>query len=847
MKFYGLIKFLEYMAIRSITTLKGWFRRGKYPTEGEFGDLIDSMRHRSEAIPLEDVMGLTEALNKKFDRSEGRTLESECTKMTERIKAIGTELKTTSDKVDELRQSLKQGAGIALYAPEDIDEIEESGFYFVGSDDDKTPYVVSRMRNTQNQVTFVTQYRLSSAGAIEFRTRKFGHSVAPEFSGWGEWEEFGVSESCAIPTINEEEIDSVEGSDLYKVEGTGASNKYFLFNTLYQRLSSKPGTVPGLARQIQYRFCGGEIEVRSRNQNSSEWGDWEAFGGAEVTDFLMSVTYAQLKAMRDSSLLVPGMRYRITDFVTTVANDDEARSAGHPFDVVVLALSGNTLAEEAMAMPHDGDTYFENCNLTAWKVWYCLDNDADRFQWADTVNGKGVIFRLIDEWNNDCPYDFKNVQFKRYLLYETDNSQGLALYGFYAFPNMERIKYHSGRNIWAYTFSTYICETGEDRPAQVTVKDCSLPTTEPVYGVGMTHCADNRVGIYTGVEHVDSWGRNIQVLNNIVCYDGPAPAQGANEANNVQVNGIKIGSGCYNITVGGIDNVIAPNCRNIIILSCAKGNVIETGCAEIIIEEGCTNNRIGYESDAYLLYNSCNNMVGCRSVTVISGNDNVIGSSTNCSISGSSNSIGCNCTECTIDGRYNSIGDRCSKITLTDTSDCSIGFLCENCTFENSQGSRIGNRGYSIVIKDYSNNNVIGNRSSNITIRDDSCSNKVGDNCTEVYILHGSNSNRIGNYCKGVYLNQYITHSEVDDNCNYIDVKGYANNVKVGKCCGWLIIPKGESTEKMIQNLIVVGGTSANGTYFTPSLPTASEHTFITMFNGGGNIVCRALYEILNL
>lgn len=23
--------------------------------------------------------------------------------------------------------------------------------------------------------------------------------------------------------------------------------------------------------------------------------------------------------------------------------------------------------------------------------------------------GKGVIYRMIDEWNNDCPYDFKNI------------------------------------------------------------------------------------------------------------------------------------------------------------------------------------------------------------------------------------------------------------------------------------------------------------------------------------------------------------------------------------------------------------------------------------------------------
>ena len=57
--------------------------------------------------------------------------------------------------------------------------------------------------------------------------------------------------------------------------------------------------------------------------------------------------------------------------------------------------------------------HFSNSNLDAWEIWYCLDNDMDRFAWADEQNGKGVIYRMIDEFGNDCPYDFKNIQFLR--------------------------------------------------------------------------------------------------------------------------------------------------------------------------------------------------------------------------------------------------------------------------------------------------------------------------------------------------------------------------------------------------------------------------------------------------
>ena len=154
-------------------------------------------------------------------------------------------------------------------------------------------------------------------------------------------------------------------------------------------------------------------------------------------------------------MLDPGNHYRITDFVTTVANDPEARSAGHPFDLIVLALDINVLSEEAFAIQHEGDEYFKGCNLNAWKVWYCLDNDNTRFQWADTTNGKGVIYRLIDEWNNDCPYDFKNVQFKRYKV--IDNSDGGILedlHNTYSGYNgdMSDLDYLND-SVWAFTFS----------------------------------------------------------------------------------------------------------------------------------------------------------------------------------------------------------------------------------------------------------------------------------------------------------------------------------------------------------------------------------------------------------
>ena len=221
----------------------------------------------------------------------------------------------------------------------------------------------------------------------------------------------------------------------------------------------------------------GNVAFTDSDNVSHELLTAQGLGKAQV----IATTWSALKALRDGGNLVAGSLYRITDYVTTTTQEN-TQSAGHEFDVVVLALSGDTLSEDAWAMLHDGDTYFANSNLSAWKVWYCLDNDTARFAWADNRNylittndsnnikyyrnagedivesglyawigffddsdiylytkvetpntgdklyddvgdeaglnvklvsndGRGVIYRMIDEFCNDLPYDFKNIQF----------------------------------------------------------------------------------------------------------------------------------------------------------------------------------------------------------------------------------------------------------------------------------------------------------------------------------------------------------------------------------------------------------------------------------------------------
>ena len=175
-----------------------------------------------------------------------------------------------------------------------------------------------------------------------------------------------------------------------------------------------------------------EIQTSDRNTHpigSSFWVSSETWNGKTNTEVeneikakfsnLTEITWKPLKDKRDTNSLIPGMQYRITEYTCTTTQVG-TKSAGHVFDIIVTADDESTLNEVARAVKHEGDTYFANSDLSAWKIWYCLDNDTERFAWADSANGKGVIYRMIDEFNNDVPYDFKNIQF--YRKWDADKS-----------------------------------------------------------------------------------------------------------------------------------------------------------------------------------------------------------------------------------------------------------------------------------------------------------------------------------------------------------------------------------------------------------------------------------------
>lgn len=101
----------------------------------------------------------------------------------------------------------------------------------------------------------------------------------------------------------------------------------------------------------------------------------------DIRNLCRKVTHAELLDLKNREVLSPGVYYRIINYTTTTKQSN-TRSAGHPFDIIVQALDERTISENAHAIQREGDTYFANSNLKAWRLKYSLDGDANRFAWG---------------------------------------------------------------------------------------------------------------------------------------------------------------------------------------------------------------------------------------------------------------------------------------------------------------------------------------------------------------------------------------------------------------------------------------------------------------------------------
>lgn len=283
-------------------------------------------------------------------------------------------------------------------------------------------------------------------------------------------------------------------------------------------------------------------------------------GGGGAANLSVAISYSELKDLRDGNGLVPGMWYRINDYLTTIpANHaNNVQSAGHQFDVIVRADDKSRINENAFAAPHEGEDYFAGCMLEAWQLKYCIDNDIQRFDLGGP-GAKGVIYWMRDEFGNEAPYDFKNIMFQRPLTnghYDPDN----------------------GNTAFVYTFNIF----QENLAADATVAQAAAGAAFKCYGNQIKAERDTHSKIMLGKNVFLITSSTTRCSGNCLgpdCHDNTFEDASDNQ----------LGNGCYGIVIreGGIANTLEAACKTIEIgQSCANIH-FGSECAEITLEEHC--------------------------------------------------------------------------------------------------------------------------------------------------------------------------------------------------------------------------------------------------------------------
>ena len=564
----------------------------------------------------------------------------------------------------------------------------------------------------------------------------------------------------------------------------------------------------------------------------------------EIVDFtpisIINITYNELKELRNNSKLKPSQYYRITDFVTTVANDPEAQSAGHKFDLIILATDKNKLQEECYAIQHEGDTYFANCNLAAWKIWYCLDNDNTKYAWADTVNGKGVIYRMIDEWQNDCPYDFKNVQFKRYWANgintaKPGESKNIILQGYYGTSSNTDIfteGIDTNDYLFLFTFTrlnNIVGDYGKGSVIQSNVLDESIQTEGFDIDVGddklnkptaynfHNRCRNNILKpTETGLRVDTKEYMALVLLNNVFItvkddkleayqppFDNTLGVSCVNNTFGNNFNSNSFGNNCCH-------NSFGDNCEHNSFGNKCNRNTFGDGCSRNSFGNDCYSNRFGDYCYSNQFGDGCyNNSFGDGCFENSFGNE--------CS----SNSFGNNCKDNSFGNvcKDNSFGNNCKDNSFGNVcvnnsfgNECnsnSFGNVCDNNSFrdgcfENSFGDSFRDNSFGNRCSD---NSFWGNCHDN-SFGDECVGNSFGNDCARNSFGNRCRGNSFENGCSGNSFGHYCVANSFGSNCvgnsfgNYFQYNALGNDVRY----------VGITTEKIYHTQVLNGtkGTRAN-------------------------------------
>lgn len=441
---------------------------------------------------------------------------------------------------------------------------------------------------------------------------------------------------------------------------------------------------------------------------------------------IRSVTWAQLKALRDGSDLVPGTQYRIIDYECTTTQAGTTVGP-HPFDLIVTADSESTLNENARAIKRKSDSYYTaaGAELDAWEIKYSLDNDTSRFAWADPVNGTGVIYFMKDEHGNEAPYDFKQIMFARYQV---------------------QYAYGHGGPIDSWATPTMAAVFPEEEPLELD----QIPTYFYTFsfednGVITDNSVTQEADCFENIiraQHpeVGQWEFGTEELPDVVFIETTLWRTPYNTARHGTTQNT-LGAGCHDLTFSASthNNTLGENVRSSMFMSQFVDNTIGDYCYGLFL---------GHTS-----------------------NDNVIGASSHSFI---------------WDGYHisNVTGPWCANIYLAPA--CSNNTFDSNCAYIELGGYSGSNMFHSdcwyIEVPGTASHNNFGLDCYRITSASGLANITFGSDCSYIDLGIGVRECSFGNDCDYIELQDGIIHSTFEDGVRYVRVNtagtGWSHHVQ---------------------------------------------------------------------
>ena len=267
--------------------------------------------------------------------------------------------------------------------------------------------------------------------------------------------------------------------------------------------------------------------------------------------------------------------------------------------------------------------------------------------------GKGVIYYMKDEHGNECPYDFKNIQFKRYLTHdeegypqldeedgdeiwaytfygvsynETDGGEimmGLdgSTEGYWGNPNIYDMYCFHSNVIKEQRYDDNLCETSRLRLNDIvllgrwSINDAGVAYSECCYdNVFEQDCFSITLGTFCFLNHFEYWNFNITFGGG--CSGNKTGCNCANISAGDWLCESTFNSGCSFITIGwycdhitfgtnSSDNTIDGDCDNISIGRNCHYNTISSGCINLTLGNFCDENFFGVDAYSVVLENHC--------------------------------------------------------------------------------------------------------------------------------------------------------------------------------------------------------------------------------------------------